>query len=131
VKKTPLQELSELAVDEIASKTGLIMGFVDSPAPKSEVRAPFDVSGWAVSFRGIEEVGVYLDGCFLGNAGIGTSRPDLARFPCVDAATSGFHFRLDAIAWKIPEGRHQLVVQAVSRDGIQQKLCDISITIVT
>jgi alginate O-acetyltransferase complex protein AlgJ len=130
VKKTPLQELSGLSVDEIASKTGLIIGYVDSPAPKSEVRAPFDVSGWAVSSKGIEEVGIYLDGCFLGNAGIGTSRPDLARFPCVDAETSGFHFRLDAIAWKIPEGRHQLVVHAVSRDGIRQKLCDISITIV-
>jgi len=130
VEKTPLQQLSELSVDEIAGKTGLILGYVDFPAPKSDVRAPFDVSGWAVSFKGIEEIGVYLDGCFLGNAASGTSRPDLARFPCVDAATSGFHFRLDAIAWKIPEGRHQLMVQAVSRDGIRQKLCDIAITIV-
>jgi hypothetical protein len=130
MKKPPFEELCKLTVDEIASKAGLIVGFVDSPAPKSEVRAPLEVTGWAVSFKGIEEIGVYLDSLFLGNAVIGTSRPDLAPFPCVDAATSGFRFRSDGGLLEIPAGKHQLMVQAISRDGIRQKLCDMPIKIV-
>lgn len=125
MQKPPFQELCQLSVDDIANKTGLIVGFVESPTPKSEVREPFDVTGWAVSYKGMAEVGVYVDGILRGNADIGTSRPDLAPFPCVDASTSGFLFRLDAI----PPGRHRLMVEAVSRDGIRQKLCDIPITI--
>ncbi len=129
-KKTPFQELCKLSVDDIASKTGLIIGHVDFPPPKSAVRESFDVTGWAVSHKGIAEVGVYVDGHLLGNAEIGTGRPDLAAFPCVDAATSGFRFRLDAGSRKIPPGRHRLMVDAVSRDAIRQELCEIPITIV-
>jgi alginate O-acetyltransferase complex protein AlgJ len=129
MQKTPFQELCKLSVDDIASKTGLIVGHVDRPALKSELRSPFDVTGWAVSFKGMAEVGVYLDGLLLGNAAIGTFRPDLAPFPCVDAATSGFCFRLDAGARKIPGGSHRLMVEAISRDDIRQKLCDMRITI--
>jgi len=130
MQKIPFQEQCKLSLDEIASKTGVILGDVDVPAPKSEVRGSFDVTGWAVSVKGIDEIGVYVDGLMLGNAEIGTSRPDLARLPCADAATSGFHFRLHTGPLKISVGRHRLMVEAISRDGIHQKLCDMPITVV-
>jgi alginate O-acetyltransferase complex protein AlgJ len=129
MEKTPFQELCRLSVDEIAGKTGLIIGCVGSPAPKSDLRCSFDVGGWALSHKGVEQVEVHLDGCFLGNAHLGISTPGLAQLPCADAATSGFRFELNINERNIPAGKHQLMVQAVSKDGIREKLDRIPINI--
>jgi alginate O-acetyltransferase complex protein AlgJ len=121
--QSSFQEISKMSIDEVASKSGLALGWVDIPAPKSEVGAALDVAGWVISAEEVQSVGIYLDGSLLGNAELGPSRADLNPFPCPQATTGAFRFQFDVRAARIPPGRHRLHVRASLRPG---KECVIS-----
>jgi len=117
------QEISKLPVDEVSLKTGLVLGWVETPAAKSEVGATLDVAGWVISVEDVHSVGIYLNGSLLGNAELGPSRAELNPFPCPEATTAAFRFQFDVRAARIPSGRHRLSVRALLQSG---KPCLIS-----
>jgi hypothetical protein len=117
------QETFKLSVDEVACKTGLVLGWVDTPPPKSEVASMLDVAGWLISAEEVHSVGIYLNGSLLGNAELGASRAELNPFPCPEATTGAFRFQFDMRAARIPPGRHRISACALLRSG---KRCVIS-----
>ena len=119
----PFQETFQLTVDEVSQKTGLVLGWVDTPPPKSEVGATLDVAGWVISAEEVRSVGIYLNGSLLGNAELGPSRAELNPFPCPEATTAAFQFQFDVRAARIPSGRHRFSVRALLQSG---KQCVIS-----
>ena len=128
--KVPFTELTDLSVDDLARKTGLVVGHVESPIPRSDAGRLLQVSGWAVSPDGIREITVHLDGALVGNAEMGVSRPDLAAFPSPEAKTSGFRFDLDAAAAGISGGKHRVAVRVKSNGGTEYTLGEITIKFV-
>ena len=96
-----------------------IIGFIDQPAQGSK---PFDVgsieiTGWAASKLGIENIEIDCDGTLLGIAFYGLLRPEIAiAFPDFkDAGRSGFFWMLDAT--RLAAGRHVVRVVARSHSG--------------
>ena len=96
-----------------------IIGFIDQPAQGSK---PFDVgsieiTGWAASKLGIENIEIDCDGTLLGIAFFGVLRPEIAiAFPDFkDAGRSGFFWMLDAT--RQAAGRHVVRVVARSHSG--------------
>lgn len=124
----PFQIVSKLSVDEVGRKTGLVMGWVDTPVPKSEVGATLDVAGWLISAEEVQSVEIYLDGSLLGDADLGRSSAELNPFPCPRAVTTGaFRFQFDVLAARIPAGRHRLNVRALLRSGKQCPISELTI----
>jgi hypothetical protein len=112
-----------LPLGEVPHKTGLVLGWVDTPPPKSEVGATLDVAGWVISAEDVHTVGIYLNGSLLGNAELGPRRAELNPFPCPEATTGAFRFQFDLRAARIPPGRHRFNVRASLGSG---KECVIS-----
>ena len=56
-----------------------------------------DLSGWALSEKGIDRVEVHLDGMFLANADYGIAREDIQEaYPSIEGSLhSGFHLHLE------------------------------------
>lgn len=129
-RKIPFNELTDLSVDDLARKTGLVVGHVESPIPRSDVGRLLQVSGWAVSPDGIREITVHLDGVPVGNVEMGVSRPDLAAFPSPEAKTSGFRFDLDTVAAGLSGGKHRVAVRVKSNGGTEYTLCEMTIKFV-
>jgi hypothetical protein len=129
-RKIPFTELTDLSVDDLARKTGLVVGHVESPIPRSDAGRLLQVSGWAVSPDGIGGITVHLDGVLVGSAEMGVSRPDLAAFPSPEAKTSGFRFDLDAAAAGISGGKHRVAVQVKSNGGTEYTLGEMTIKFV-
>ncbi|MGB7759997.1 MAG: hypothetical protein WBL61_09220 [Bryobacteraceae bacterium] len=128
--KLPFKELTDFTVDDLARKTGLVVGYVESPTPRSEVGGVLHVHGWAVSPDGIREITVDLDGVPVGNAEMGVSRPDLSAFPCPEAKTSGFRFYLDSTAAGISAGKHRVAVRVKSTRDTEHTLGEMTIRFV-
>jgi hypothetical protein len=123
----PFQEIFELSVDEVARKTGLVLGWVDTPAPKSDVEATLNITGWLISAEDVKSVEIYLNGSLLGNAELGASSAELNPFPCPQAVTGAFRFQFDVRAAQIPAGMHRLNVRALLRSGKQCLISELKI----
>jgi hypothetical protein len=119
-----------MSVDQVSGKSGVVFGWVDTPAPKSEVSAIWDAAGWLISAEKIQSVGISLDGSLLGNAGLGPSVAEYNPFPCPEATTGAFRFQFDARAAGIPAGRHRLSVRAFLLPGKDWQMFEFRIKIV-
>ena len=93
------------------------------------MQGPVEVAGWALSEQPIEEVSLYIDRKYRGNAALRVARPDVAaskpdyRY----AATAGWMTTLDTTA--LTPGWHEVVVQARSRDGATRDLATVPILV--
>ena len=107
-----------------------LRGVFDAPTDGARFQQPFAIGGWAISDDGIEWVGVYVDGEFLGYAKTGLSRPDVhGQYPEVKgSATSGWQF--DAEPGLFTSGDHRITVDACSKIGVIHSLGAKSIQIV-
>ncbi len=84
-----------------------------------------DVSGWALSEKGIDRVEVHLNGTFLANAEYGIGREDIREaYPSIAGSQhSGFHLNLelsDPAAKDVPEQR--AVIRAIDRAGEHREI---------
>jgi glycosyltransferase involved in cell wall biosynthesis/predicted nucleic acid-binding Zn-ribbon protein len=125
-------EASERAPAKAAPRTraddhDLPFGYVESPASSTVVTDRCEISGWALSASGVSEVRVYVDGRLAASAGVRDYRPDVARaypgFP--DNPFAGWTITLDMAP--LPEGLHELLLQARSRTGSSRDLGVLSI----
>jgi hypothetical protein len=75
-------------------------------------------------------VAVYLDRTLAGFATLGVSRPDVQKaFPTFPgAAEAGWQLDFDVTGMK--PGRHELEIQARSRQGATRDLGDVAVTVV-
>jgi N-acetylmuramoyl-L-alanine amidase len=88
------------------------------------------MEGWAFSGEGIEEVSVYIDRQYIVSARTGFQRPDVAHaFPNTpQAKTSGWRASVDVS--KMAPGRHDVVVQAISRNGSTRDIASFQAIVV-
>jgi hypothetical protein len=76
-------------------------GNIDSPADGASVSGGVTISGWAVdlaatSDTGVDQVQIFVDGAFAGDAVYGRPRPDIASgFSKPNLTNSGYMFMLD------------------------------------
>jgi hypothetical protein len=113
-----------------ASYSMLPFGVVDSPRAGDALRGRSTLRGWALSESEIESVAVYLDRTLAGFATLGVSRPDVQKaFPTFPgAAEAGWQLDFDVTGMK--PGRHELEIQARSRQGATRDLGDVAVTVV-
>jgi N-acetylmuramoyl-L-alanine amidase len=111
------------------SRSSLPIGSVDLPAPKSTVRGPIQVAGWALAEQPIREVSVYIDGKYLTSASTKMPRPDvvLARPDYKDARNCGFTLTVDTST--LAGGWHEVVVQARAEDGATRDLGTVPVLV--
>ncbi len=84
-----------------------------------------DVSGWALSEKGIDRVEVHLNGMFFANADYGIRREDIREaYPSIEGSDrSGFHLNLEFSeppAKDAPERR--AVIRAIDRAGEHREI---------
>ena len=84
-----------------------------------------DISGWALSEKGIDRVEVHLNGTFLANAEYGIGREDIREaYPSIAGSQhSGFHLNLELsgpAAKDVPEQR--AVIRAIDRAGEHREI---------
>ena len=87
------------------------------------------MAGWALSEAGIQSVAVYMDRNLAAFAMLGVDRPDVQKvFPAIPgSATAGWRLTFDATG--IQPGRHEILVQARSREGATRDLGVATVTI--
>lgn len=135
IRITELRERLEASTRAEAKAAGQIrahepdlpFGCVESPASGAVIANQCRVSGWALSASGVTEVRAYLDGRLAACVEDREPRPDVAHaypgFP--DNPFAGWSMTLNTAA--LPEGLHELVVQARSRAGSSRDLAVLSI----
>jgi hypothetical protein len=102
----------------------LPIGYVDVPAPGRP--AVFEgnslVQGWALSDEGIREITLYVDRQYVSSAQTGISRPDVAAaFPKEPhALDSGWRATIDVT--NLAVGAHDVVVQAIGKNGARRDI---------
>jgi len=110
----------------------LPIGYVDVPAPGKE--AVFNgnsvIEGWALSDEGIQEIALYVDRQYLSSAQIAISRPDVtAAFPKeAHAGNSGWRAAIDVT--NLAVGSHDVVVQAMGRNGAKRDIGAFQVRVV-
>ncbi|HME09151.1 MAG TPA: hypothetical protein VKG25_18985 [Bryobacteraceae bacterium] len=111
------------------SRSLLPFGGIDLPAPKSIVRGPMQVAGWALADQPIREVSVYIDGKYLTAASTKMPRPDvvLAKPDYKDARNCGYTLTVDMSKFAI--GWHEIVVQARAEDGVTRDLGTVPVLV--
>ncbi len=109
------------------NRSSLPFGSVDLPAPKSTVRGPMQVAGWALADQPIREIAVYMDGKYLTAASTKMPRPDvvLAKPGYRDARNCGYTLTVDTSAFAV--GWHEVVVQARAEDGVTRDLATVPV----
>ncbi len=90
---------------------------IDSPANNSIITDKFSVSGWSLSYSGVEKVQAYVDGKLLGETVPNTSREDVYKvYPQYDKHNSGF--KIDNIdITTIAPGNRTLEIRQFGNDG--------------
>jgi Bacterial Ig domain len=116
-------------VDPHASLSPLPLGVLDNPRPGDVLQGYTVFRGWAFSESGIQSVTIYVDRTAAGFATLGVSRPDvqhaLPNFP--NAGEAGWELNFDTS--RLKPGKHELIVQARSKQGATRDLGSISVTI--
>ncbi|WP_160672742.1 Ig-like domain-containing protein [Clostridium sp. C8-1-8] len=90
---------------------------IDAPTEGQNLNGSLKVYGWSLHKGGVNQVKVYIDGNFIGNASIGGSRPDVKNaFPQYDnGEKSGFDYNLDINS--INPGNHNIRIDSIGNDG--------------
>ncbi|MFT8314025.1 MAG: Ig-like domain-containing protein [Clostridium sp.] len=98
---------------------------VNKPAPLICVDVPHSgdaalnqatIAGWSLNASKVSSVDILVDGTKVGNAVLGTARPDVAKvFPGYNDGTSGFTYTLDTS--KLSHKAHTITVQSNGNDG--------------
>lgn len=111
------------------SRSSLPFGSVDLPTPKSTVRGPMQIAGWALADQPIREVSIYLDGKYLTSASTKMPRPDvvLAKPDYRAARNCGYTLTVDTST--LAEGWHEVVVQAKAEDGVTRDLATVPVLV--
>ena len=84
-----------------------------------------DVSGWALSERGIDRVEVHLNGTFLANADYGIAREDIQEaYPATAGSLhSGFHLNLEISDLPAKDAREKrAVIRAIDGEGEHREI---------
>jgi hypothetical protein len=84
--------------------------------------ATIEVTGFAIDTRGFDQVEIWVDGLYIGNADHGLPSPDLDELypwlPPFFSSNAGFSYELDTIAEDLADGEHSLIVWTQdNRDG--------------
>jgi hypothetical protein len=111
----------ELATWKIVIATPF--GKMDEPVTGRQIAEPFAIRGWVISEEGVDQVMIYVDGKLLGNAHLGSERPDVkAAYPKArDNLTCGWQF--DATPAMFTPGEHEIAALARSKGGA---VCELS-----
>ena len=96
------------------------LAWIDSPTPKSRMRAPIDVAGWAFKEgTGLSRIEILLDGQPVADAQYGIAMPNVADYWKGSSDPNhpdvGFRATLDGVALK--PGAHWLGLRLHGRDG--------------
>lgn len=115
--------------NDSSSNSSTIKINVNKPAPLICVDTPHSgdvtlnkttISGWSLNASKVSSVDILVDGTKVGNANIGTARPDVAKvFPAYNDGTSGFTYTLDTS--KLSHKTHTITVQSNGNDGSSAK----------
>jgi hypothetical protein len=93
-------------------------GYIEMPQRDDLVGGTVTFYGWALDENGgIRNVGIYIDGQFMGPAAYGYSRPDVHKvYPFVtDAVHSGWTFTIDTT--QLTNAKHRLTVEVTDSLG--------------
>ena len=95
--------------------------WIDEPIANSTTKGDVKVRGWAINQSGIQEVKIYINNTYIGNASIGKSRPDVKNvYPKYsEADKSGYEYIINSS--KITDGLQTIKVQAIGKDGTTQE----------
>ena len=100
-----------------------ILGSIDAPVAGSTVRGIMLVGGWAIAESGVRRVAFYVDRQFILFAKVEGGRPDIEKlygkdFPA--AGSAGWAATVDTSP--MADGRHELIVQVQTKQGVNQSL---------
>jgi Bacterial Ig domain len=102
---------------------------LDTPHTGDTLRGTAYIAGWAAAESGIEFVAVYIDRDLAGFAKLGVGRPDVGKaFPWL-AGSSESGWRLDLDTSGLPSGRHEILVQARTKQGATRDAGAVTVTI--
>ncbi len=94
-----------------------IQGWIDTPAENGKVYSNFQVSGWALAARGVQQVDIFMDHEMVAIATAHMPRPDVCSvYPGRDPDCPNVGFR--AMLEKIPVGNHVLTVRITNSEGL-------------
>ncbi len=97
-------------------------GDIWTPEHMELVAGTVEVTGFAIDSRSFDQVEIWVDGVYIGDAEHGLPSPDLEELypwmPPIFSNTAGFRYELDTIAANLADGEHILVVWTQdNRDG--------------
>nr|WP_275299528.1 Ig-like domain-containing protein [Clostridium sp. YIM B02506] len=114
------EKTTTTAVTTTVSKSLEKIGHVDEPTANLTTGGNIRVRGWALNQSGINEVKIYVQDKYLGNASIGKSRPDVKNvYPqYIESDKSGYEYTINTSG--LGEGRKTIKVEAIGKDGSTQ-----------
>jgi len=107
----------------VPSNTNAIpIGFLDFPVSDETVSGSIEIVGWALDEIKIDRVEIYLDDQYIGNATLGTPRPDVERdYPGRPGTPNfGYIFVLDTTSQT--NGPHSIEAIAINSSGNKSPL---------
>jgi hypothetical protein len=105
----------------------VVLGAIDQPRSGAEFRQPFAILGWAWAADGVQWVGIYSDGEFLGYAKVGLSRPDVQKVYPDKRGTETSGWQFDADPGLFIHGGHKITVDVCSKTGTVHSLGTIEV----
>ncbi|WP_288236663.1 N-acetylmuramoyl-L-alanine amidase [uncultured Clostridium sp.] len=94
------------------------IGRIDEPSDGLVVSGnKMKIRGWALTNSGVDQIKVYIDGTYLGNANIGLDRSDIANaYPLYsNSGKAGFEFIVNTE--KLTSGQRNITLEVISKDG--------------
>lgn len=90
---------------------------IDTPKIEQLVNGnSVNIAGWALNPSGVKKIDLIMNGTTVGQAVVGDSRPDVARFyPQYNNNNSGYHFNLDTS--HLSGGEYTITVKVTGNDG--------------
>jgi hypothetical protein len=109
----------------------LPFGHVDEPVDGARTSGALPLRGWALDEDGIAEIRAFIDGRYVRSFSTQESRDDVAKvYPeyAQAAGRSGWRGALELPA-SVPNGEHDLLVQAVDSRGLTRDLGSLRIIV--
>jgi uncharacterized protein YjdB len=89
---------------------------IDTPHSGDATLNQTTINGWSLNASKVSSVDILVDGTKVGNAALGTARPDVKNaFPAYNDSTSGFTYTLDTS--KLSHKVHTITVKSNGKDG--------------
>jgi hypothetical protein len=97
-------------------------GDIWTPEHMELVGGVVEVTGFAIDTRSLDQVEIWVDGVYIGDAEYPITTPDLGDLypwlPISFSRNAGFRYELDTVAADLADGEHYLVVWTHdNRDG--------------